>query len=110
MHAEYLGGGPFLKMTFVTIWKQDFRESERLPAETVAELMTLGIVRAAWKPNKKGKLKPVLISLDVMSKVRDKSCQMPAYVTEGAVIDDLPKYKAIVKAWKPRFVVTTVYA
>lgn len=90
-------------MTFITIWKQDFRESERLPSEVVAILQEQGSIRAAWKPNKKGKLKPVLISIDALSKVRDKSSQMPAYVTEGAVIEDLPKYKAIVKEWRPKF-------
>lgn len=92
-------------MTLLTVWKQDFRESERIPASAVDELMRLGVIRSAWKPNRKGKLKPVLISLDVMSKVRDLSAQMGPRVTERAVIDDLHKYKAIVKEWRPNFTV-----
>jgi hypothetical protein len=92
-------------MTFITVWKQDFRESERLPLEVVTLLQEQGTIRSAWKPNAKGKLKPVLISLDVMSKIRDTSCQMGPRVTEGAVINDHPGFKALVKAWKPKFAV-----
>lgn len=91
-------------MTFLTVWKQDFRECERIPSEAVAELMTLGVIRSAWKPNKKGRLKPVLISLDVMSKIRDLSAQMSHRVSECAVIDGSAHHKAIVWEWRPQFV------
>lgn len=88
-------------MTFLTVWKQDFRECERIPSEAVAELMTLGVIRTAWKPNKKGKLKPVLISLDVMSKIRDLSAQMGPRITERAILDKCEYHLEIVKAWRP---------
>lgn len=86
-------------MTFVTVFKQDFKEFERLPLEVVELLQSQGVVRSAWKPNKKGKLKPVLISLDVMSKIRDSSAQMGPRVTERAVIDNCPHHRAIVECW-----------
>lgn len=88
-------------MTFITVWKQDFRESERLPLEVVTLLQEQGTIRPGWKPNKRGKLKPVLISLDVMSKIRDLSAQMGPRVTDRAIVDGSQHHKEIVKAWRP---------
>jgi hypothetical protein len=87
-----------IPLTFVTVWKQDFRESERIPMEAVAELMSIGVVKSAWKPNKKGKLKPVLVSLDVMSKIRDLSSQMGPSVIWGNATGS-QHHKSIVDCW-----------
>lgn len=92
-------------MTFITVWGQDFIKSERLPLEVVTLLQEQGSIRPGWKPNKRGKLKPCLISVYSFSKIRDVSCQMGPRVTEGAVIGNHPGYKALVKAWKPKFAV-----
>lgn len=85
-------------MTYITVWKQDFRESERIPAQAVAELMSIGVIKSAWKPNKKGKLKPVLVSLDVMSKIRDLSCQMGPRVIERNAEGSM-HHRAVVECW-----------
>lgn len=85
-------------MTFLTIWQQDFQKSERLPAEAVQVLIEQGVIRTAFKPNGRGKLKPVLISLDVMSKIRDRSCQMGPRVMEGNAMGR-GDCKALVKEW-----------
>lgn len=85
-------------MAYVTVWKQDFRDSERLPAEAVQVLYEQGVIRTAFKPNNKGKLKPVFVSLDVISKIRDLSCQMGPEVTLRAV-GGSRHHMAIVEAW-----------
>lgn len=92
-------------MTFVTVWGQDFMKSERLPFEVVTLLQEQGTIRPGWKPNKRGKLKPCLISIYSFSKVRDLSCQMGPRVIERAIIDGCEHHKAIVKEWRPKFAV-----
>lgn len=69
-------------MEFVTVFKQDFQTFERIPLPAAQELLTQGVIKTGWKPNKKGKLKPVFISLDVMSKIRDRSSQMGPRIIE----------------------------
>jgi hypothetical protein len=83
---------------FVTVFKQDFQTFERIPVEAAQELMAVGVIKPAWKPNRKGKLKPVLVSLDVLSKIRDRSCSMGPRITEGNAMDR-QDCVALVKEW-----------
>lgn len=86
----------------ITVWKQDFRESVRLRPETVAYLHDIGVIKVGLKPNSKGRLKPVYISIDALSKIRGLSAQMPARVTELNAQGSY-RHVQIVEAWKPRF-------
>lgn len=85
-------------MTFLTVWTQDFRKSDRLPAPVVSELMATGAIQSAWKPNRKGKLKPALVIMGVEPKYRDGSCQMGPWVIEGNA-DDIEYHQSIVREW-----------
>ena len=91
-------GRPILQMTFLTVWTQDFQKSDRLPAPAVEELIASGAVKPAWKPNRKGKLKPVLVVLGIEPKYRDLSCQMGPAVIEGNAFD-YEYHQAIVAEW-----------
>lgn len=83
---------------FVTVFKQDFQTFERIPLVAAEELMATGVIRSAWKPNRKGKLKPVLVSLDVLSKIRDRSSQMGPRITEGNAMGQ-QGCRALVSEW-----------
>lgn len=85
-------------MDFVTVFKQDFQTFERIPLPAAQELLSQGVIRTGWKPNRKGKLKPVFISLDVMSKIRDRSCQMGPRITEGNAMGD-KRCMQLVECW-----------
>lgn len=97
---------------FVTVYKQDFQNFERIPMAAAQELMATGVIRTGWKPNRKGKLKPVFISLDVLSKIRDSSCQMGPRVIEGNAMGR-QDCMALVAEWarkRTRATPRTVYA
>lgn len=85
-------------MTFVSVWKQDFRHCERVPAEVAQLLYEQGIIQPAMKPTNKGKLKPVWVSLDVLSQIRDRACRMGPRITEGNAMGK-PDCVALVAEW-----------
>lgn len=69
--------------------------------EVVTLLQEQGSIRPGWKPNKRGKLKPCLVSMYSFSKIRDLTAQMGPRVTERAVIDQSAHHQEVVKAWRP---------
>lgn len=88
------------EVAFVTVYKKNFRESERLPLAAVRELHAVGVIEVAYKPNARGKLKPVYVSLDVMSKLRDLSTTMGPRVIEANAMGSR-RHKALVAEWAP---------
>ena len=87
-----------IPLTFLTVWTQDFQKSDRLPAPAVEELIATGAVKPAWKPNRKGKLKPVLVVLGIEPKYRDLSCQMgPEVIFQNAANSEY--HQSIVAEW-----------
>jgi len=86
-------------MSMVTVWNRDFTKADRLPIELVNYLDSQGIIESAYKPNRRGtKAKPVYVALEVMSKIRDLSCQMGPRVIERNA-EGSQHHQSIVECW-----------